>query len=94
MQVRLIDDRILVQPIAADDKIGSIVLPATAQERACRGRVLEVGPGKVYDSGVRVEMTTKPGNTVIFEKFAGTEVKFRGEKYLVLREHEILMIEE
>lgn len=87
-----LDDRILVQPIAPDDKIGSIVIPASSQERSCRGRAIEVGPGRVYDSGVRVEPLVKKGDLLVFERHAGTEVKIGGEKYLVLREHEVMLV--
>ncbi len=89
-----VDDRVLVQPIAPDDKIGLIQLPATAQEKSTRGKVIEVGPGRVYDSGVRVAPSVKKGNIVLFERYSGTEIKIQGESYKVLRESEILLVEE
>lgn len=89
-----LDDRVLVQPIAPDDKIGMIQLPATAQEKSTKGVVVSVGPGRVYDSGVRVAPTVKKGNVVLFERYSGTELKIAGEVYKVLRESELLLVEE
>ena len=69
-----------------------IVLPDTASEKPQEGSVLAVGPGRVLDNGKRVEMEVKSGDTVLFAKYAGTEVKLDGEEYLVIRESDLLAI--
>ena len=68
------------------------MLPDTASEKPQEGSVLAVGPGRVLDNGKRVEMEVKDGDTVLFAKYAGTEVKLDGEDYLVIRESDLLAI--
>jgi chaperonin GroES len=86
-------DRVIVQPRAKEEMTRSgIVLPDTAGEKPQEGNVLAVGPGRVLDNGKRVEMEVKAGDTVLFAKYAGTEVKLDGEEYLVIREADLLAI--
>jgi chaperonin GroES len=86
-------DRVVVQPRKKEDMTSSgIVLPDTATEKPQEGSVLAVGPGRVLDNGKRVEMEVKSGDTVLFAKYAGTEVKLDGEDYLVIREADLLAI--
>ena len=86
-------DRVIVQPKAKEEVTRSgIVLPDTASEKPQEGSVLAVGPGRVLDNGKRVEMEVKSGDTVLFAKYAGTEVKLDGEEYLVIRESDLLAI--
>ncbi|HEV7665172.1 MAG TPA: co-chaperone GroES [Chloroflexota bacterium] len=86
-------DRVIVQPKAKEEVTRSgIVLPDTATEKPQEGSVLAVGPGRVLDNGKRVEMDVKAGDTVLFAKYAGTEVKLDGEEYLVIREADLLAI--
>src|SRR4051812_26572891 len=86
-------DRVVVQPRKKDEMTTSgIVLPDTATEKPQEGSVLAVGPGRVLDNGKRVEMEVKSGDTVLFAKYAGTEVKLDGEDYLVIREADLLAI--
>ncbi len=86
-------DRVIVQPKAKEETTKSgIVLPDTASEKPQEGTVLSVGPGRVLDNGKRVEMEVKQGDTVLFAKYAGTEVKLDGEEYLVIRESDLLAI--
>jgi len=67
-----------------------LVLPDTAKERPQEGEVIAVGPGKMGDDGKRIKMEVKEGDTVIFARYAGTEVKWDDEEYLILRESDIL----
>jgi chaperonin GroES len=95
MTVRLtpLGDRVVVKPKPKDEVTSSgIVLPDTASERPQEGSVLSVGHGRVLDNGKRVEMEVKTGDTVLFAKYAGTEVKLEGEDYLVIRESDLLAV--
>jgi chaperonin GroES len=86
-------DRVVVKPKPKDEVTSSgIVLPDTASERPQEGSVLSVGHGRVLDNGKRVEMEVKTGDTVLFAKYAGTEVKLEGEDYLVIRESDLLAV--
>ena len=69
-----------------------IFLPDTAKEKPSQGEVVAVGPGKVQDDGKRVALDVKVGDKIIFSKYAGTEVKFEGTKYLIVSERDILAI--
>lgn len=93
MNVRPLDDRILVKPIEAEDKTaGGIVLPDTAKEKSQRGKVIAVGSGKLLDSGDRAPLAVKVGDRVIFGKYAGTEIKIDGNQHQIMREHEVLAV--
>ncbi len=93
IKFRPMDDRILLQPIEADDKTtGGIILPDNAREKPQRGVVLAMGPGKLLDSGKRGEMSVKLGDEVFYGKYSGTEVEFSADTYVVLRESDILAI--
>src|SRR5579864_6131053 len=86
-------DRVVVKPKPKDEMTSSgLVLPDTASEKPQEGSVLSVGPGRVLDNGKRVEMDVKTGDSVLFAKYAGTEVKLDGEEYLVIRESDLLAI--
>jgi len=89
------DDRVLVEAVEADEKTaGGIILPDTAREKPQRGVVLATGPGKLLDSGKRGEMSVKVGDEVLYGKYSGTEIEFGTDKYVVLRENDILAIVE
>ena len=93
MQVRPLDDRILVMPIEAEDKTaGGIVIPDTAKEKSQRGEVIAVGSGKLLDDGNRHPPALKRGDRVVFGKYAGTEIKIQDKKHQIMREHEILAV--
>src|SRR5205807_1216032 len=80
-------DRVVVKPKPKDSMTSSgLVLPDTASEKPQEGSVLSVGPGRVLDSGNRVEMDVQVGDSVLFARYAGTEVKLDGDEYLVIRE--------
>ena len=86
-------DRILVQRLEAEEVTkGGIVLPDSAKEKPKEGKVIAVGKGRLLDSGERAAFSVKKNDRVIFSSYAGTEVKFEGEEYLILTEDEILAI--
>ncbi|MFH0963403.1 MAG: co-chaperone GroES [Planctomycetota bacterium] len=91
MAVRPLDDRVLVKPLEAEEKTaGGIVLPDTAKEKPQRGKVIATGPGKVLESGKRVEMSVSKGDEILYGKYGGTEIKIDDEDYVILRESEVL----
>lgn len=84
-------DRLVVKPIAKEEVTkGGIFLPDTAKEKPQEGEVIAVGPGRVTEEGKRVEMDLKVGDTVIYAKYGGTEIKLEGEEYMILRESDVL----
>jgi chaperonin GroES len=86
-------DRVVVKPKPRDEMTSSgLVLPDTASEKPQEGSVLSVGPGRVLDTGKRIEMDVKVGDAVLFAKYAGTEVKLEGDEYLVIRESDLLAV--
>ena len=91
MSVKPMDDRVLIKPIEQSDKTESgLYLPESAKERPVRGKVVAVGPGKRLDNGGRAKPSVKKGDTVVYGKYAGTEVEFKGADHLILRESELL----
>ena len=93
IKFRPMDDRILVEPCEAEDTTaGGIILPDTAREKPQRGVVVGVGPGKLLDSGNRGEMSVSLGDEVFYGKYSGTEIEFETDKYVVIRENDLLAI--
>ena len=93
MKLQPLNDRVLVKRLESEEKTaGGLYIPDTAKEKPCKGRVVAAGPGKCDEKGNRVAMAVKKGDTVLFNKYAGTEVKLDGEDHLVLREDDILAI--
>lgn len=93
MNVKPLDDRIVVRPSAQETKTESgIYLPETSKERPMTGKVVAVGPGRRLDNGERAKPTVKKGDTVVYGKYAGTEVEVKGNEHLILRESELLGI--
>ncbi len=91
MAIRPLEDRVLVKPIESESKTASgIYLPESAKEKPVRGEVIAVGPGKRLDNGKRAEMSVRTGDTVVYGKYAGTEVEIKNVKHLILRESELL----
>ena len=91
MSLKPLDDRIVVKPNEAEQTTASgLVIPDTAKEKPQQGKVLAVGPGKVLDSGTRVDLTVKEGDVVLFGKYSGSEIKLDGDDLLILREEEVL----
>jgi len=92
-KIRPLQDRVIVKRIEAEEKTASgIIIPDTAKEKPQEGEVIAVGPGKVLDNGTKVELSVKPGDRVLFSKYAGTDVKIDGKEYLIMREDDILGI--
>lgn len=86
-------DRIVIELVESEEKTASgIVLPDTAKEKPQEGKVVAVGTGRVLDSGERVALEVSAGDRIIFSKYAGTEVKYEGKEYLIVRENDILAI--
>ncbi|MFS8651627.1 MAG: co-chaperone GroES [Caldibacillus sp.] len=86
-------DRVVIETVETEEKTESgIVLPDTAKEKPQEGIVVAVGSGKLLDNGERVAPEVKVGDRVIFSKYAGTEVKYNGKEYLILRESDIMAI--
>jgi chaperonin GroES len=86
-----LDDRVVVEIEEAEEKTaGGIVLPDTAKEKPQRGKVIAVGKGKMLDNGERVTPSLKEGDRILFGKYSGTEVKYDGKEYKILRESDIL----
>lgn len=93
IKFRPMDDRVLLEACEAEETTaGGIILPDTAREKPQRGTVIATGPGKLLDSGNRGEMSVHVGDEVFYGKYAGTEIEFETEKYVVLRENDILAI--
>jgi chaperonin GroES len=94
MNVRPLGDRILVKPKQKEEKTkGGIFLPDTAsKERPMQGEIIAVGEGRRDDSGALIPMSVKPGQEVLFAKYAGTEFKIDDEEYLILQEKDVLGI--
>jgi chaperonin GroES len=89
--VKPLDDRVLIKRLEAEERTaGGIVLPDTAKEKPQRGKVVAVGAGKLLDSGSRSSLGVKVGDTVLFGKYAGTEIKIDGEEHTIMREGELL----
>jgi len=86
--MRPINDRVVVKPALADEKTkGGIIIPDTAKEKPQRGEIVAVGPGKDGN-----KMTVKKGDTVLYGKYAGQELSYEGEDYLIMREDDILVV--
>ncbi|MCD6508143.1 co-chaperone GroES [Candidatus Poribacteria bacterium] len=91
MPIKPLYDRILVKRVEEEEeKVGNIIIPDTAKEKPQEGVVIAVGEGKVLENGDRVTPTVSPGDRVLFGKYAGTEIKYEGEEYLIMREEDIL----
>jgi chaperonin GroES len=95
MTLKPLGDRVVVKSIEEEERTaGGIVLPDTAKEKPQQGEVIAVGSGKLLDNGERVALEVKAGDRVIFAKYGGTEVKIKGEEFLILRDSDILAIVE
>ncbi|MFQ5578875.1 MAG: co-chaperone GroES [Anaerolineae bacterium] len=93
MNLKPLGDRLIVEPIEQEEMTASgIVLPESAKEKPMQGKVLAVGPGARKDDGSRAAMDVSEGDTVLYAKYGGTEIKLDGQKYLILRETDVLAI--
>ena len=93
MSLKPLNDRVLVKRLESEERTASgLYIPDTAKEKPSKGEVVAVGPGKHADDGKLVPMVVKVGDMVLFNKYAGTEVKIDGAEHLVMREDDILAI--
>jgi chaperonin GroES len=91
MNIRPLNDRILVKRLEQEEKTaGGIIIPDSAKEKPAEGEIIAVGPGKMNKAGERVAMDVQAGDKVLFSKYGGTDVKFDGQDYLIMREDDIL----
>jgi len=89
--IRPLGERVVVKPLPSEEKTkGGIVLPDTAKEKPQEGEVIAVGSGKILETGQRVPIDLKPGDRILFSKYAGNEVKIDDVEYLIMREADIL----
>ena len=91
LNLKPLDDRVIVRAAESEDKtVGGILLPDNAKEKQQKGSVVAVGPGKLLDSGERGTLSVKVGDTILFGKYAGNDVKVNGEELKIMRESDIL----
>ena len=91
MKLRPLADRVIVKQSEAEEKTKSgILLPDMAKEKPTKGKVVAVGPGKFDDKGKRMELSVRSGDTVYYGKYSGTDVEVDGEKFVILRETDVL----
>jgi chaperonin GroES len=95
LSLKPLGNRVVVEPVEQEEiTAGGIVLPETAKEKPQKGLVLSVGPGDRDEDGKRIPMDVEKGDTVLFAKYSGTEIKIDGKKLLILRESDLLAIVE
>src|SRR6188508_3082202 len=93
VSIRPLHDRVIVSRIdEGEQKIGGIIIPDSAKEKPQQGKVISVGDGKVKDDGKRVPLDVKSGDTILFGKYSGQEIKLEGEDLLIMREDEVLAV--
>ena len=93
LSLKPLGNRVVVEPLEQEEMTaGGIILPETAKEKPQRGKILAAGPGDRNDKGERIAMDVSEGDTVLFAKYSGTEIKMDGKKLLILRESDILAI--
>ena len=93
MKIRPLHDRLVIQRIEeGEQKVGGIIIPDSAKEKPQQGKVIAAGNGKVRDDGKRQPLDVKAGDTILFGKYSGQEIKLDGEEYLIMREDEVLAV--
>ena len=91
--IRPLHDRVLIRRVDEQEQVrGGIIIPDTAKEKPQQGEVIAIGDGKINEDGTRRPLDVTPGDRVLFGKYSGSEVKFDGQEYLIMREDEILGI--
>ena len=92
-KIRPLGSKVLIERMEAEETTrGGIVLPDTAKEKPQQGTIVAVGDGKLLDDGTRADFQVKPGHKVLFASYAGTEIKFGGEVYMLMDESDVLAI--
>ncbi len=93
MKVRPLHDRIIVQRLdEGEQRVGGIIIPDTAKEKPQQGKVVAAGKGKAKDDGKILPLDVKAGDTILFGKYSGQDIKIDGEEYLIMREDEVLAV--
>jgi chaperonin GroES len=93
LSIRPLGDRVVIKPANKEEvSAAGVILPDTAKEKPQKGEIVAVGPGRTLDNGQRQALEVAEGQTVLYAKYAGTEVKIEGEDYLILSEKDILAI--
>ena len=94
MAVKPLGDRVIVERLEANEQTsdGGIIIPDTAKEKPVQGKVVAVGPGAIQEDGTRTPMQVAEGQTVLFGKYSGTEMKVDGAEVLIMRESDILAV--
>ena len=91
MAVKPLEDRVLIRPLDPETMTDSgLYLPESAKEKPMQGTVVATGPGKLLDNGERVKPAVKKGDTVVFGKYAGSEIEIKSTKHMIMRESELL----
>jgi Co-chaperonin GroES (HSP10) len=95
ISIKPLEDRIVIRQVEAERTTASgLVIPETAKEKPQEGEVIAVGPGRIDDKGNRVPMDVSEGDTVIYSRYGGTDVKYAGEEYVILSARDVLAIVE
>ena len=93
VKIRPLHDRVIVQRLEeGEQKVGGIIIPDTAKEKPQQGKVIAVGQGKADKDGKRIALDVQAGDTILFGKYSGQEIKIEGEEYLIMREDEVLAV--
>lgn len=94
MPIKPLHDRVLIERIELDEQksVGGIIIPDTAKEKPIEGKVVAVGDGARSEDGKITPLAVKPGDRVLFGKYSGTDIKYQGHEYLIVRENEILAV--
>ena len=93
VSIRPLHDRVIVQRLEeGEQKVGGIIIPDSAKEKPQQGKVVAVGKGKVEKDGKVTPLDVKAGDTILFGKYSGQEIKMDGEEYLIMREDEVLAV--
>ena len=93
MNIRPLHDRIIIQRLEeGEQKVGGIIIPDTAKEKPQQGKVIAAGSGKTKDDGKRIPLDVTAGDTILFGKYSGQEIKLNGEEYLIMKEDEVLAV--
>lgn len=93
VNIRPLGDRVVIKPANKEEvSAAGVILPDTAKEKPQKGTIIAAGPGRVLDNGTRQALEVSEGQTVLYAKYAGTEVKIEGEEYLILSEKDVLAI--
>jgi chaperonin GroES len=94
LNIRPLADRVIIEPddVSENKTAGGIIIPDTAKEKPQQGKIVAAGPGRVDENGKVVPMNVKSGDTVLYSKYGGTEIKLEGKTYLIMAETDILAV--